>query len=184
MTPRQLYQWAKEDISAINFQYCTSEEHDSEEKLLHLRFSQAHPIPGTQKLHSFVPLSKSKVLTKLQAYSSDTQSKEEIVTRLGNELDFSDIKGFVTCVYENEWWPACVLETDSENMLVKLSFLQPCGPHASFTYPATPDVLTLEVSSILTLVDPRTATGRAYTLSAKESQDASSKLESWKAMAS
>ena len=60
---------------------------------------------------------------------------------------------------------------------VKVSFLHPHGPSRSFRYPQRPDILTIPFSYILTKVDPRTVTGRVYTLTPKESRDASEKLK-------
>lgn len=137
ITPRQLLDWASENIEAIHFEFSTNEEHVAEEKSLSECFSTARPIPGTQQLHCFVPVSKSIVTTKV--YSFALESKDEILSSDDNLLSFADIKGFVTCVYENAWWPDCVLATDAEKGLIKISFLRPCGPSPSFTYPALPD---------------------------------------------
>ena len=86
------------------------------------------------------------------------------------------LTGYVTCVYDQHWWVAYVQEVDVHNSLVKLKFLHPHGPSASFRYPRREDILTVPIADVLTVVDPRTATGRVYTLSKKESQDASEKL--------
>lgn len=180
MTPRQLFDWAKDNIAAINFEYCTNEEHDAEDKWLAEHFSLARPIPGTQKLHSFLPVSKTHIFTKI--YSFAEESKEENVSVMSDELEFADIKGFVTCVYDGKWYAACVLETDAAKSLVKLSFFDKPGPQLSFTYPARPDILTVDASTILTTIDPLTtsSTGRTYVLTAKESEDATRKLSLWK----
>ena len=63
------------------------------------------------------------------------------------------------------------------NDAVKVSFLHPNGPSRSFRYPYTPDILNIPLSDILTKVDPRTVTGRVYTLTPKESRDALEKLK-------
>ena len=65
---------------------------------------------------------------------------------------------------------------DSDNSEVKLTFLYPHGPAHSYKYPATPDILTVTVSDILTKVDPRTATGHIYTLTKQENDLATKKL--------
>ena len=51
-----------------------------------------------------------------------------------------------------------------------LTFLHPHGPSS---YPGTQDIL---INNILTLVDPRTRTGRVYTLSKKETTTASERF--------
>lgn len=59
-------------------------------------------------------------------------SKDVIVTKQDSELEIDAISGFVTCTYDREWWLACVLEVDTENIEVKVSFLHPYGPTQSF----------------------------------------------------
>ena len=118
-----------------------------------------------------------KQLGKLpKEYSSSSSSKEERVIIRGDELTLEEITGFITCIYDDQWWVACVLQTEV-NGEVKVSFLHPNGPSRSFRYPHRPDILNIPLSDILSKVDPRTVTGRVYTLTPKESRDASEKLK-------
>jgi hypothetical protein len=48
---------------------------------------------------------------------------------------------------------------------MKISYLHPHGPSASYIYPATPHILWLPQSAI-----PNTATGRTYTLTSEETK--------------
>ena len=66
-----------------------------------------------------------------------------------------------------------VIQTDN---LVKLTFFHPHGPSSSFRYPETHDIRTVPIDNILTVVDPRTRTGRVYTLSRKEIKSTSEKF--------
>ena len=141
MTPRQLFEWAVENIPATSFQYLTLDDYKREHTLLEQRFRQSRTIPGTRKLHSFVPLSRNKVSTKV--YSFSATSKEERVTVLENEVASEEIKGFVTCVYDKEWWVGFVLQVDEDSEQVNVSFLHPHGPSRSFKYPAKPDILNI-----------------------------------------
>ena len=84
------------------------------------------------------------------------------------------IAGFVTCLHDGNWWLACVLEVTHE---VKLTFLHPPGPSSSFRYPQSQDIHTIPIENILTLVDPRTRTGRVYLLTKKDITNASKKLQ-------
>ena len=86
----------------------------------------------------------------------------------------------MTCVYDKKWWLACVLDINDSQDEFKLSFMKPHGPVPSFTYPARSDILTVPTNFILTKVDPRTPTGRAYNLSEREASVASRKLQLWK----
>lgn len=166
MTPHQLFEWSVDNIPAISFQYLTTDDYKREESFLKHRFEQSRTIPGTRKLHSFIPLSRSQVETKI--YSLSPTSKKERVTPVENELLPEEIKGFVTCLFDDEWWVECVLQVSEDNEYVRVSFHHPCGPSRSFKYPARPDILTLPVENVLTKVDPRTARKHTYTLTQKE----------------
>lgn len=126
MTPYQLYEWAAENIKATSFKYCSLDDYKRQEIFLEERFQQSRTIPGTRKLHSFIPLTRSKVCTKV--YSTSTTCKEERVTATEDELDIEDIQGFITCVHNEQWWLACVLTVNEEDNDVRASFLHPPGP--------------------------------------------------------
>jgi len=59
MTPHQLYEWVSGNTPTIHFEFCTSEDYKRAEAFLQERFQKSRTIPGTQKLHCFVPLTKS-----------------------------------------------------------------------------------------------------------------------------
>ena len=71
-----------------------------------------------------------------------------------------------------------MVEVDTENAEVKLTFLHPHGPSRSFKYPSSFDILTVPLTDTLTKVNPKTPTGRTYTLGRKESKAATEKLGS------
>ena len=75
MTPCQLYEWASENISTIVFTYCTTDDYRKAETFLEHRFQQSRTIPGTQKLHCFIPFQKDKLYTKL--FSNSNTQKEK-----------------------------------------------------------------------------------------------------------
>ena len=162
MTPRQLFDWACTNIQAANFGYCSNEDYQREEQNLEKRFQNSRTIPGTRKLHSFVPVSNTKV--KVRNYSASKTVKEERVSSAKNDIPPNSIVGFVTCLCDGHWWLACVLEVNQEDNLVRLIFLHPHGPNTSFKYPQKEDIRTVKIETILRLVDPRTRTGRTYTL--------------------
>jgi len=109
-----------------------------------------------------IPKSYDTLSTK--KYSSSTDSKDEKVTKQPEDLEIEQVSGYVTCVHESVWWLACVLGKDLENAEVRLTLLHPHGPSRSYKYPTAPDITTLPLSSILTLVEPKTTTGRTYSL--------------------
>ena len=177
MTPRQLFEWASENIKTTVFKYCSLDEYKRQEIFLKDRFEQSRTIPGTRKLHCFIPLTRSMVSTKV--YSFSTICKEERVTVIEGELELDNLQGYVTCVYNKEWWIACVLEVNEDKREVKVSFLHPQGPSRSFRYPAQSDILSIPVADVLTKVDPRTATGHTYRITQKESHAATEKLQNY-----
>ena len=167
MTPHQLFDWAAENVPATIYQYCSVDDYKKVAIFLEERFKQARTIPGTRRFHSFTPVSKTTISAK--EYSSSSSLKEERVTICGNELTLEEITGFVTCIYDDQWWVACVLQTEA-NDKVKVSFLHPHGRSRSFRYPQRPDILNIPFSDILTKVDPRTVTGRVYTQPPKKAE--------------
>lgn len=69
-TPRHLYEWCLGNLLNCNFEYLTVKDYDEEVRFLQIRFKQLRTIPGTQKLHSFVPVGKTNI--KVKRYSADT----------------------------------------------------------------------------------------------------------------
>ena len=105
-----------------------------------------------------------------------TESSESVRLEQSDELTLEEITGFITCIYDDQWWVACVLQTEV-NGEVKVGFLHPNGPSRSFRYPHRPDILNIPLSDILSKVDSRTVTGCVYTLTPEERRDASEKLK-------
>ena len=70
-----------------------------------------------------------------------------------------------------------ILEKDLENVQVKLSLLHPSGPSRSFRYPRTPEIVTVPLFRVVLLVEPRTTTGRTYTIPQNVSKAASAILK-------
>lgn len=175
MTPRQLYDWANGHIESIHFQYSTIEQHKEEEEALKFRTMTARTIPGTQKLHSFVPLNKNHVQVRVFSFSNN--STLESTTNFEGDLEFTEMVGFLICRYNGHWWLGCVLDSNEENQTVKMKFLHPHGPSPSFRYPDFEDVLNVHRSDVISKVDPRVnPTGRVYILSNQEVDNANQKL--------
>ena len=58
----------------------------------------------------------------------------------------------------------------------KGTFLHPHGPSNSFKYPEPQNIHNILIDDILTLVDPRTRSGRVYSLTKKEMTFATEQL--------
>ena len=70
-----------------------------------------------------------------------------------------------------------MLHLSPDEIQFKLKLLHPPGPLNSFRYPPSEHTVTIAIKDVLTMVDPRTRTGRAYTPSQKEVKSASQKLD-------
>ena len=114
-------------------------------------------------------------------FSSSATFKEERVTLKTSNLQVDLIVGFVTCLYDEKWWLACVLQIIQKDSQVKLTFLHPHGPSSSYKYPGTQDIRTVPINNILTIVDPRLRSGHVYTLSKDKTEDSSGKLKATRA---
>lgn len=135
----------------MHFQYSTIAEHKAEEETLKHRVTVARPIPGTQKLHSFVPLNKN--LLQVKAFSFSNSSRIESTTTSEGELEFSEMVGFLICRYDEHWWLGCVIDSDDENQTIKMKFLHPHGPSPSFHYPDVDDILNVNSKHVIQQVE-------------------------------
>ena len=175
MTPFQLYEWASKNIPSVTFMYCTTEEYEREKSFLEDRFQKSRTIAGTRSLHAFIPKSTDTMTTK--RFSLSTTSKDVKVMKERGELEMEEVSGYVICIHSNQWWLGCVLEKDLENVQVKLSLLHPSGPSRSFRYPRAPEIVTVPLFRVVLLVEPRTSTGRTYTIAQNISKAASAILK-------
>jgi len=168
LTPRQLFDFAVAEIKTVNFYYATVDEYEKETELLKTRLESARTIPGTHRLHCFLPVS-ADVMEVRDFSSSPIKRLERVIQKTGSGMvNIARINGYVTAMYDGAWWLAYVLNTLSESAEVELNFLHPHGPSRSFSYPSRPDKLVISLHDILTVVDPKTVTGRMYSLSTDE----------------
>lgn len=136
-------------------------------------------MPGTQKVHSVIPI--SSIAVEVKPFSSSTVSRIERVSldQTVASLPTSATGGYVTVVYDGSCWLGCVLSVNPEDHNVTVTFLHPRIPAASFLYPHREDILEVDPFDILSIVQPSTTTGRRYDLTRKEMQEATSALESY-----
>jgi hypothetical protein len=115
LTPIQLYEWAKQNISGIHFTFSTQEDYIESEKFLEERFKQAITIKGTQQFHSFTPDSLSVSKLKVKVFSEAQIEETVVVQKSPDNLLMSDINGYITVAYDEKWWLAYVLEKTEED---------------------------------------------------------------------
>ncbi|GBL88784.1 hypothetical protein AVEN_158913-2-1, partial [Araneus ventricosus] len=107
-TPQQLFEWAVENITKVDFAYSTQEEYAESELFLNSHFDQALAIQGTKQYHAFILETTPTLLVKYFSY--DLQDWEKEVSKYPNKLKLEDILGYITTVYERNWWLGYVLQ--------------------------------------------------------------------------
>jgi hypothetical protein len=119
LTPRDLFDFACSEIKTVNFIYATTQEHDNEADVLQQRFESARTIGGTQRLHSFRPLSKETL--EVREYSASSKMRIEHVS-LNEDISVTcpAIRGYVTADYDGHWWLACVLQTLTDSGIITI----------------------------------------------------------------
>lgn len=99
------------------------------------------------------------------------------VAEVVNTLPLGVIRGYVTVAYNASFWFGYILNVDASQRAITVTPLHSCIPSASIVYPVRQDVIHVDPYDVLTLVNPVTATGRTYTLSRKDMQEASLALQ-------
>ena len=94
----------------------------------------AKTIAGTQRCHTFIPLSLNKI--KVKEYSnSDSSMIVSAVRSLAPELSLGEIQGYVAVVeYDENWWVAYGEELHPDTHEVSLNFLHPHGLSPSLCF--------------------------------------------------
>jgi hypothetical protein len=174
LTPAAFFQFCEESIPNINFKFSTNQDYEIEEKILKDRHLSAITIAGTQKLHAFKPLSTSSLEVKY--FSASLEAEVKKVCDSEQKVSDEKIVGYVTAVYDQDWYLGYVMEKEKDLKEAKLTFLEPKGPSRSFNYPAKADILTVPFADILTSVEATTTNGRSYILSKAEQDRASNVL--------
>ena len=75
------------------------------------------------------------------------------------------INDYVACRYGLQWWIGLVQQVDQEEEDVKICFIHPPGPAASFIWPIRNDSCLIPITDVILKVDtPNTITGQTYTI--------------------
>jgi hypothetical protein len=78
---------------------------------------------------------------------------------------FETVSGYIAAAYEDHWWLGYVLEKYEGSEELKIRFLNPHGPSASFVFLPQSDELIIPMSLILSMVTPTSETGSTYRIS-------------------
>ena len=113
-------------------------------------------------------------VVEMKQFSDSTHSPLERVTDAQAVVppQFTTIDGYVVVQYGWYGWLGCTMAVDAEAGSVTVKFLHPHLPSSSFSFPEPPDMLEVDSSDIVSLVNPVTATGRTYTLTKREMAEA------------
>lgn len=79
VTPKQMYEWAKSNITGMNFHYVSQQEYDEHNKLMAPRFDTAKVLNGTRKQHAIYPVEPGVLKTKI--YSNDDKCVEHKILK-------------------------------------------------------------------------------------------------------
>ena len=105
-------------------------------------------------------MSKTVLQTKVFSQSKESYAFSLTGEALKQTLTVADVKGYVTCEYNDHWWLCLLLAKNETTEMVEAKVLHPQGPAPSFTNPTDfDDKLEVPVPQILTLVDPKCPTG-------------------------
>ncbi len=176
LTPLKLFNFVKSSLPGIEAQFMTVAEWKEEQQFLSERFAIAKTVAGTQRLHSFVPVSE----TKLQVREYSNSSSSTVVSVIKNsikELELEAIQGYIAVEYNEKWWVAYVDELRPGTHEVSVNFLHPHGPSPSYLFPEPQDTLVVDISDVLIPISPSTATGRTYTLQRNDTNRAIAALK-------
>ncbi|CAH0551067.1 unnamed protein product [Brassicogethes aeneus] len=86
VTPMRLYEWAKSSLKQTAIYYCSKDNIQRHRIFLHPRFDSAITIPGTKKLHAFIPTTEG-LLVKRTSSSVDYKIRtEEVRSTVSSEI--------------------------------------------------------------------------------------------------
>lgn len=69
LTPKQLYEWAKSNLSSLNVHYISQVDYNEHAKLMEPRFLAAKTLKGTRKQHTLIPVEPGVLRSKFYSFS-------------------------------------------------------------------------------------------------------------------
>ena len=107
LTPLQLFEYCSQNIHNIKTIYLYINDWENENNLLKERHQNSKTIPGTRKLHSFIPINEHEL--EVRSFSScDEFTIEKVIKKIPKATLTFNIGNYVTVVYRNYWWLALV----------------------------------------------------------------------------
>jgi len=123
-------------------------------------------IPGTQKLHRFIPLKEIQYLTSSSLVSNivnvcdaaNTERQDKNEQRMQHVREIVPGGIFIACIYDHKPWIVIVKEKSDEHDDNLVSFMTPSGEAKQYYWPANEDICWIENSNILCTVEIPTIT--------------------------
>ena len=169
LTAREMFDFCKEEIIGIQFQFIGRAEVDQKREELKERFSFSRTVPGTRSYHQFVPLRINEIGAKRLSEDANYGIKFNFSNQpeIIEILDDLNPGKFVISRYDEAIWLGVVCQADKDTEDVQIRFMHPQFPSQSFEWPNRDDVCWVPNVNILMTVSapfPLTNSGRNYSL--------------------
>jgi hypothetical protein len=155
LNAKELFSWAKANISGIEMLFVSTEEIEKCELVLEPRLDDAKTIAGTRSHHSFVPV--SSVSLQIRRISADVDGTFVKVTSSSQaQASQSFTHGqYLAAVYDKAWYLGVVEDISHENEDVLVNFTRSRNPGTtihSFVWPSTRDECWIPFEHVLCTV--------------------------------
>ena len=155
LNAKELFSWAKANISGIEMLFVSGEEIEKCEKTLEPRLNASKTIAGTRSHHSIVPISSDSL--KIRRISSDKDGTSVKVTSSSRTIASQSFTPgqFVAAAYDKAWYLGVVEDVSQENEDVLVNFMRSRNAGTtihSFVWPSTRDECWIPFEHVLSSV--------------------------------
>ena len=179
LTPKQLYDFASQELKGILCFYVSSNDIEMNRSMLESRFTKRKTIPGTRSHHAFIPSNDGKI--KMSRISGEIDLLAEPLAVANFNVDIESIPpgAYLACIYDSKWYIGMVLDLSVENKDIQVKFMHQRGPATTFFWPQKEDICWVPTAHILCLLVPPTSnsTGRQYQFTTEEIKDIVTRFE-------
>ena len=141
LSPIALFEYVDASLEGITATFVTTDEILKERSSLAARFEKSKTISGTQKLHSFYPISATSLSVKEYSNSSISRVGVALVSKNAKLLEIKNVHGYVAVEFCGSWWVAYVAQFTPESNEVLVHFLHQNGPSPTYVFPEVQDAL-------------------------------------------
>ncbi|KAK3909523.1 DNA-directed RNA polymerase subunit beta [Frankliniella fusca] len=159
LTAPDFVKFVNKELEKITAVFVSNEEVQEQNQNLKSRFSDAEKLPGISSYHSIIPVSSKAVIVRRYSYSSNSE-RIQLVAEKPDSLD--NLSGFVTIIYENQWWLSKI--SSVERTTVKVRRLNPAASKRGFRFSANDSDPSLSREDLLVVVTPTTNDNVSFSL--------------------